>query len=44
MVLHPFHLSPQALAMGMVTEYYHYIFTTLVSDLLPHKLTLLYLY
>ena len=25
--------SPQALAMGMMTEYYHYIFTTLVSTL-----------
>lgn len=23
--------SPQALSMGMMTEYYHYIFTTLVS-------------
>lgn len=25
--------SLQALAMGMMTEYYHYIFTTLVSSL-----------
>lgn len=23
--------------MGMMTEYYHYIFTTLVSNLLKHK-------
>lgn len=23
--------------MGMMTEYYHYIFTTLVSKLLKHK-------
>lgn len=31
-------MSLQALAMGMMTEYYHYIFTTLVS-----KLALLFL-
>jgi hypothetical protein len=24
--------------MGMMTEYYHYIFTTLVSNLLKHKI------
>ena len=31
--------SLQALAMGMMTEYYHYIFTTLVSVLLDSKAT-----
>lgn len=27
--------------MGMMTEYYHYIFTTLVSNLLKHKVNAL---
>lgn len=33
--LYPSAVPLQALAMGMMTEYYHYLFTTLVSGRQP---------